>query len=523
MNKIEYKINLVSNFITSQNGVIGKDFDHTFKTTLNGDPIIYGKHIKGIVRERMEQFENVFDKKYSNILGSEGNNISKVFFSNLKMNTDKFFTSNRSSVKINRSSRTAVDGSLFNYEFIEHSQSFYGHILINEELSKEELKFFLASLFHIDRIGGLKSRGLGNVEIFIKHNNDYVGISELDKIVEDFKFITKKVEKNNFKTIGLELILDSPLVLQEKNVTNIVKSRSYFQASTLRGALIQLGLNKKIPISDLLKISVKMIIDENKIKLNSCFKSKYKENGAYLFIDGLTKDLNEIYYGDIKYVRSYEAEFNYKNDDISIKIDSDTRTTKNGMLFNHEIIENNNTPYSYKFEVYIPEDLVEIEEEIYLGKYKSKGFGHAIIKPINLKNSKLSLANRINKINQLIAKDKKYISFDLFSDIILPFNHTKNILEDFKNLINIPELDPCKEKSFVDTRTLAGYSIINNIRKADELIISKGSVLTYTVDNITDELLTKLEKIENSGVGLRKKEGFGIINICTLTTARKGD
>ena len=70
---------------------------------------------------------------------------------------------------------------------------------------------------------------------------------------------------------------------------------------------------------------------------------------------------------------------------------------------------------------------------------------------------------------------------------------------------------------------MAGYSIINNIRKADELIISKGSVLTYTVDNITDELLTKLEKIENSGVGLRKKEGFGIINICTLTTARKGD
>ena len=61
---------------------------------------------------------------------------------------------------------------------------------------------------------------------------------------------------------------------------------------------------------------------------------------------------------------------------------------------------------------------------------------------------------------------------------------------------------------------MGGYNIINQWRKADELIICRGSVITYFVPNYT-EILERLNNIESEGLGLRKNEGFGRIRICS--------
>ena len=66
--------------------------------------------------------------------------------------------------------------------------------------------------------------------------------------------------------------------------------------------------------------------------------------------------------------------------------------------------------------------------------------------------------------------------------------------------------------SYINTGKLGGYNIINNIRKVDELVITRGSVLTYKIDDFNN-ILPKLEEIEEKGLGLRKNEGFGRVKI----------
>ena len=84
--------------------------------------------------------------------------------------------------------------------------------------------------------------------------------------------------------------------------------------------------------------------------------------------------------------------------------------------------------------------------------------------------------------------------------------------EQFKVLVGIDELKFREDKSYINTGKLGGYNIINNIRKVDELVITRGSVLTYEIEDF-NRVLPKLEKIEEKGLGLRKNEGFGRIII----------
>ena len=90
-----------------------------------------------------------------------------------------------------------------------------------------------------------------------------------------------------------------------------------------------------------------------------------------------------------------------------------------------------------------------------------------------------------------------------------------------KQFLEIAELnnigfDFNTRRSFINVAKLEGYNIINNTRKIDELIFSKGSVFTYNIDKYTDKILNELVKIEKNGLGLRKNEGFGRIKICSI-------
>ena len=595
--KINYIVELILPAMTASLGTIGKDIDITLKRDSEGFPFFSAKHIKGILRTRAYQFKralgveeketNSFLKKY---FGEEGNYLEKnkfnqIRFSNLKLileNKDNLQTGSRYGIRINRKTKTTLPQSLFSYEFLIANNKFEGNLEFNNNIcdNKDELRFILACLFHLDRIGGMKSRGIGKVKIKIKLNNEEFGIKKLDFIVD------KLIEINDFKTLNSKnlsiskdlekysytLKLEEPIILKEKELGNYIKSRNFIQGSTIRGAIIEhfnrkdfsLDILKNIETSNALKLSEKL--EKEEIKLASLFETKYSlKNGKKKLVDKVAETDGEVVdiednKNEIKLERASLSSLEISGNEISIKINEKLNSIENGMLFNFEYINDINIKENkdgtqekiinqFEGDLKIPKNLLKVGDEftIYLGKYRSKGFGKATISIkkykediINKENIKERIDNLTKKVrNNMLEKlkddeekqtdkkrkniedelkniDKYVISFDLLSDLVIPFSEVYDTGEQFLILANLKnkKLVFNSRRSFINIAKLEGYNIINGVRKVDELIFSKGSVFTYNIDDY-NELLNELVKIEQDGLGLRKTEGFGRIKICS--------
>ena len=595
--KINYIVELILPAMTASLGTIGKDIDITLKRDSEGFPFFSAKHIKGILRTRAYQFKralgveeketNSFLKKY---FGEEGNYLEKnkfnqIRFSNLKLileNKDNLQTGSIYGITINRKTKTTLPQSLFSYEFLIANNKFEGNLEFNNNIcdNKDELRFILACLFHLDRIGGMKSRGIGKVKIKIKLNNEEFGIKKLDFIVD------KLIEINDFKTLNSKnlsiskdlekysytLKLEEPIILKEKELGNYIKSRNFIQGSTIRGAIIEhfnrkdfsLDILKNIETSNALKLSEKL--EKEEIKLASLFETKYSlKNGKKKLVDKVVETDGEVVdiednKNEIKLERASLSSLEISGNEISIKINEKLNSIENGMLFNFEYINDINIKENkdgtqekiinqFEGDLKIPKNLLKVGDEftIYLGKYRSKGFGKATISIkkykediINKENIKERIDNLTKKVrNNMLEKlkddeekqtdkkrkniedelkniDKYVISFDLLSDLVIPFSEVYDTGEQFLILANLKnkKLVFNSRRSFINIAKLEGYNIINGVRKVDELIFSKGSVFTYNIDDY-NELLNELVKIEQDGLGLRKTEGFGRIKICS--------
>lgn len=598
--KIDYIVELILPAMTASLGTIGKDIDITLKRDSEGLPFFSAKHIKGILRSRVKQFKlkleelgseevnhitiNDFIKKYFGEEGNyleEKNKFTQIRFSNLKLildSSEKIQTGSRYGIRVNRKTKTVLPQSLFSYEFLVVNNKFEGSLELencsdkqNEENFKKELKFILACLFHLDKIGGMKSRGIGKIKVKIKIDNDELEIekNDINYIVE--KLINKNNStninnnlENNLENFSYSLKLEEAIVLQEKKLGNYIKSRDSIQGSTIRGALIEYFHRKNYPLNILKNIessdAMKLEKDDNKlikekVKLASLFEPKYdlkKKKKNEVKVDKVIETSSEIEDEDdnkneIKLERASLSNLQISGNDISIKIDKRLKSVENGMLFNFEYISNINKNISQKFEgdLKSPKNLLKVGDKftIYLGKYRSKGFGKATI-TIEKYNEDIStkkeirdridlLTNKIKEnldikiklgktkgIEEEIEKNynKITICFDLQSDIILPYTDIYDAGKQFLIIAGLNKigLDFNTIRSFINVGKLEGYNIINNVRKIDELIFSKGSVFTYNIDNYTDELLAKLVEIEKDGLGLRKSEGFGKVKICSV-------
>ena len=598
--KIEYEVELLTPAITAETGTIGKEIDVEVKRDKNGTPYFSAKHMKGVFRAKVLEFKNAlngdgkeFTEKY---FGSGGNNPSKIRFSDLKLKIEKNIgdeeyqrrlenkIGNRYGVKINRKTRVAEENSLFNYEFVKPKNIYIGSFELSNnffEKSEEDIKFLLSSFLHIDKIGGLKSRGLGKVLVqFISIENDkrnnFKEENDRFKIVE--KILKEVKSKNNYKNQGIKKLNElekykytlnfvEPAVLQGKVNKNEVELRKSLQGSSIRGAIIQYGLDNgfESEIEKLLKIKISEVRkfvreDKNEIKeefkLASGFKTKYPiEADKYKKIDKAVSVMKEYKVNEkdengIKLERDSLALLNATGTELSIKIDEKTRTTEESLLFSTEYTDLTNVANKeevfFKGNVEIPKGLFEIGKkyELKIGKYKTKGFGKVEIefKKVTDKNDK-NIGERIKELNDEIKKDfeefdkrndkekvyfgdellkeekQKLITFDFLSDMILPFNEVSNVGKQILELFdeNFGEkLTLNNRRTFVNVEKLRGYNIINNSRKMDEIVITQGSVISYCVDNENLEgILGYLEKIEENGIGLRRNEGFGRVRICS--------
>ena len=604
--KIGYEVELLTPAITAETGTIGKEIDVEVKRDKNGTPYFSAKHIKGVFRSKVLEFKNAlnengkeFTGKY---FGSGGNNPSKIRFSDLKLKIEKNIgdeeyqrrlenkIGNRYGVKINRKTRVAEENSLFNYEFVKPKNIYAGSFELSNdffEKSEEDIKFLLSSFLHIDKIGGLKSRGLGKVLVqFVSIGNDkrnnFKEENDRFKIVE--KILKEVKSKNNYKNQGIKKLNElekynytlnfvEPAVLQGKINKNEVELRKSLQGSSIRGAIIQYGLDNgfESEIEKLLKIKISEVRkfvrkDKNEIKeefkLASGFKTKYPiEANEYKKIDKAVSVMKEYKVNEedengIKLERDSLALLNATGTELSIKIDEKTRTTEESLLFSTEYTDLTNVANKeevfFKGNVEIPKGLFEIGKkyELKIGKYKTKGFGKVEIefKKFTDENDK-NIGERIKELNDEIKKDfkefdkrndkekvyfgdellkeekQKLITFDFLSDMILPFNEVSNVGKQILELFdeNFGEkLTLNNRRTFVNVEKLRGYNIINNSRKMDEIVITQGSVISYCVDNENLEgILGYLEKIEENGIGLRRNEGFGRVRICSERKCEK--
>ena len=587
--RVNYTVELLLPAVTASLGVIGKDIDITVKRDKDGYPIFNGKHIKGILRERVYQFkralgveEKEIETFVNNYFGKEGNYIknnsfNQIRFSNLtikdknifknKINVEKLI-GNRYGIRINRKTRSTVPQSLFNYEFLSRNNVFVGSLDINDNIKNEDLKFILACLFHLDKIGGMKSRGIGKVRVKINGNylegeNGVVETKSLDKIISELKREDKKVstelKDNEFVKYSYTLELEEPIVLKSIELGNYIKTRNSVQGSTVRGALIEYFCRKGYDLNVLKNIETSDATrEDNKVSLASLFETKYEiknEGNKKVKIDKVISSDTE-YKDGTKYERSSSSDFKATGNEISVKINTKLKSAENGMLFNTEYInntkeedKNNKQKNEIKFpteniklvgDLKLPKEISQDKFTVYIGKYKFKGFGKATITIKKYADTnKADLQTRINNLsdkvrkdieskigkesekeirNEIQDKDKKVICFDLYSDMIIPFTDIYDAGEQFLMLAGLKDenLKFNLKRSFINTGKLEGFNIINGVRKVDELIFTKGSVFTYIMEeNVCNSILEKLTKIETNGLGLRKNEGFGRVRICS--------
>ena len=530
--KINYTVKLKTPALTASLGIIGKDIDVVVKVDSEGKPFFNGKHIKGILKERVTQFKlglgesedatKEFTDKY---FGKEGNyikdnNFDKIRFSNLVLvDENNYNIDDRYGIKIDRKTRTTVHNSLFRYEHITAGTEFKGDIEVPDKIDREDLKFILACLFHLDTIGGFKSRGIGKVDVFIKERELKYKENEdiIDNIISEILKSNKENSKANLngklKKYSYTLSLKEPFILTGREIGNYVEVRDSIQGSTVRGAMIEyFAKSKDVSLEDLLCIEASDATSGD-ISLASKFITKYAINGDKIETDKIVDPRNEIEDKSkgkgVKLERKGTSMLKAKGNEISIAINSQTKSVEDGMLFNSEYLQCDEKLIG---DIVLPEGLVDENKEytIYLGKMKSKGFGKAVITFGKYEKERVNLKARIEKLQK--QANEKILTFDLQSDLILPFNTIYNVGEQFKTLVGISELKFKENKSYINTGKLGGYNIINNIRKVDELVITRGSVLTYEIDDF-NSILPKLEEIEEKGLGLRKNEGFGRVKI----------
>ena len=554
--KIGYEVELLTPTITAETGTIGKEIDVEVKRDKNGTPYFSAKHMKGVFRAKVLEFKNAlngdgkeFTEKY---FGSGGNNPSKIRFSDLKLKIEKNIgdegyqrrlenkIGNRYGVKINRKTRVAEENSLFNYEFVKPKNIYAGSFELSNdffEKSEEDIKFLLSSFLHIDKIGGLKSRGLGKVLVqFVSIENDkrnnFKEENDRFKIVE--KILKEVKSKNNYKNQGIKKLNElekykytlnfvEPAVLQGKVNKNEVELRKSLQGSSIRGAIIQYGFDNgfESEIEKLLKIKISEVRkfvrkDKNEIKeefkLASGFKTKYPiEANEYKKIDKAVSVMKEYKVNEedengIKLERDSLALLNATGTELSIKIDEKTRTTEESLLFSTEYTDLTNVANKeevfFKGNVEIPKGLFEIGKkyELKIGKYKTKGFGKVEIEFKKFSEEKgKNISERIEEMNSQIKED--FVRFDE--------ENNKKVEEERENVYNKDNSDK-EELLKEEKQKLITFDFLSDMILPFNEVSNVGKQILELFDENFGEKLTLNNR--RTFVNVEKLRGYNIIN-----------
>ncbi|MDQ1326774.1 MAG: hypothetical protein QG641_54 [Candidatus Poribacteria bacterium] len=169
-------------------------------------------------------------------------------------------------------------------------------------------------------------------------------------------------------------------------------------------------------------------------------------------------------------------------------------------------------------------------DRIRLGGGTSRGFGQILtqIDDYNIKDSAEDIESRITNFNNKISEmthlyaggslnlNGGYFAIDLISDAIILDNFLKSSSEvtgDYlKEMLGVRcDIKLVKRFSQMDERS--GWSFAWKLPKGKEQAIQKGSVFLFQCDSI-DSLYEPFSRLQASGIGQKREEGYGRIMIC---------
>jgi CRISPR-associated Csx10 family RAMP protein len=205
-------------------------------------------------------------------------------------------------------------------------------------------------------------------------------------------------------------------------------------------------------------------------------------------------------------------------------IDYITKTAKEGSLYSIVVIEEGSI-----FEGYIDgADDLEFPADIRIGADTSSGLGKCeLLKQDNIEKNN-DLEKRIKDFNKYVneitnnKEYKTYISFDLYSDLIININDklTAKTTQEFKDLWKkILKLNFDYEiiKVYSESNLYRGYDTSrpwNMWRKETQSIIDKGSVIMIGTNIDLNKIIDELKAVEKNGIGPDTKNGYGDVIIC---------
>ncbi len=183
-----------------------------------------------------------------------------------------------------------------------------------------------------------------------------------------------------------------------------------------------------------------------------------------------------------------------------------------GQFFEGEIIIHNDS---------LADSLVAFIKElnfIFIGSDKSRGLGQFEIKHTSLINhteiEAKTIKERIDGFNKKLAikNGKTYILLTLLSDAIITDKFMRYITHIDLSDVGIEKATFVN--SFNNSRIISGWNAMSGIPKEDVIAISKGSVFVFCIDNLYDDYINNLLRLENEGIGKRRSVGFGRISVC---------
>jgi CRISPR-associated protein Csx10 len=163
--------------------------------------------------------------------------------------------------------------------------------------------------------------------------------------------------------------------------------------------------------------------------------------------------------------------------------------------------------------------------EFHTGRAKSRGLGSVGIQTVTRFDPENDLPDRIKGLNATVQKrglareNAIYFTITLETETIIKdlfFRSMGSLQPDYLGrILNLPEQSLTLLKQVVDVNLIPGWNYIQGLPREDALGITKGSVFLYQAVNVGgDELVLKLQGLENNGIGYRRAEGFGRISVC---------
>lgn len=236
-----------------------------------------------------------------------------------------------------------------------------------------------------------------------------------------------------------------------------------------------------------------------------CLAPMKKIKGYYVMnlsdnsLSRITVDRRLVYRTAISHV----SETALENALYSLEVAEKGQTFKGEILFNEDRLFNTFTAFIKK------------HKSLFIGSDKSSGLGRFDILSINeseeAKEDKMR--TRIEEFNRKlgIKNSKIYFSITLQSDAIITDRYMR-----YKSFIDKEDL-AIPEAEFVlgikETRIVQGWNALTKLPREDTLAIEKGSVFVFKVGDI-ERAMDSLLKLDISGIGRRRGEGFGRVTVC---------